>query len=138
MRALTGGRGVDVILDGQGGDYTPLEMALLAMDGRLVLIASHRAPMAEISTREIYIRRLTLTGSTLRSRPPAYKGRIARELVDQAWPLLEDGRIRTHICGVHRLEEAAAAQAVLDANAQIGKLVLTVSDDAMAVPEPAR
>lgn len=138
VRALTGGRGVDVILDGQGGDYTPLEMALLAMDGRLVLIASHRAPMAEISTREIYIRRLTLTGSTLRSRPPAYKGRIARELVDQAWPLLEDGRIRTHICGVHRLEEAAAAQAVLDANAQIGKLVLTVSDDAMAVPEPAR
>lgn len=138
VRALTGGRGVDVILDGQGGDYTPLEMALLAMDGRLVLIASHRAPMAEISTREIYIRRLTLTGSTLRSRPPAYKGRIARELVDQAWPLLEDGRIRTHICGVHRLEEAAAAQAVLDANAQIGKLVLTVSDDATAVPEPAR
>ncbi|GGJ28028.1 NAD(P)H-quinone oxidoreductase [Neoroseomonas lacus] len=138
VRALTGGRGVDVILDGQGGDYTPLEMALLAMDGRLVLIASHRAPMAEISTREIYIRRLTLTGSTLRSRPPAYKGRIARELVDQVWPLLEDGRIRTHICGVHRLEEAAAAQAVLDANAQIGKLVLTVSDDAMTVPEPAR
>ncbi len=137
VRALTGGRGVDVILDGQGGDYTPLEMALLAMDGRLVLIASHRAPMAEISTREIYIRRLTLTGSTLRSRPPAYKGRIARELVDQVWPLLEDGSIRTHICGVHRLEEAAAAQAVLDANAQIGKLVLTVSNDAMAVPEPA-
>lgn len=138
VRALTGGRGVDVILDGQGGDYTPLEMALLAMDGRLVLIASHRAPMAEISTREIYIRRLTLTGSTLRSRPPAYKGRIARELVEQVWPLLETGRICTHICGVHRLEEAAAAQAVLDANAQIGKLVLTVSDEAMAVPEPAR
>ena len=137
VRALTGGRGADVILDGQGGDYTPLEMALLAMDGRLVLIASHRAPTAEISTREIYIRRLTLTGSTLRSRPPAYKGRIARELVDQVWPLLEDGSIRTHICGVHRLEEAAAAQAVLDANAQIGKLVLTVSNDAMAVPEPA-
>ena len=81
---------------------------------------------------------LTVPGSTLRSRPPAYKGRIARELVEQVWPLLEDGRIRTHICGIHRLEDAAAAQAVLDANAQIGKLVLTVSDDAMAVPEPAR
>jgi len=137
VRALTGGRGVDVILDGQGGDYTPIEMGLLATDGRLVLIASHRAPTAEISTREVYIRRLTLTGSTLRARPPAYKGRIARELVEQVWPLLEDGRIRTHICGVHRLEDAAAAQAVLDANAQIGKLVLTVADDAMAVPEPA-
>jgi putative PIG3 family NAD(P)H quinone oxidoreductase len=135
VRAATGGHGVDVILDGQGGDYTPLELGLLAPDGRLVLIASHRAPKAEISTREIYIRRLTLTGSTLRSRPPAYKGRVARELVEQVWPLLEDGRIRTHICGVHRLEEAAAAQAVLDANAQIGKLVLTVTDLAEAVPE---
>jgi NADPH2:quinone reductase len=102
-------------------------MALLAPDGRLVLIASHRAPKAEISTREIYIRRLTITGSTLRSRPPAYKGRIARELVEQVWPLLEDGRIRTHICGVHPFEEAARAQAVLDANEQIGKLVLTLS-----------
>ncbi|MBU8542661.1 MULTISPECIES: NAD(P)H-quinone oxidoreductase [Roseomonadaceae] len=136
VRALTGGAGVDVILDGQGGDYTPLEMALLAPDGRLVLIASHRAPMAEISTRDIYIRRLTLTGSTLRARPPAYKGRIARELVEQVWPLLEDGRIRTHICATHPLEQAGAAQAVLDANAQIGKLVLTVSALASQIPEP--
>ncbi|MBO1074529.1 NAD(P)H-quinone oxidoreductase (plasmid) [Roseomonas marmotae] len=136
VRALTDGRGVDVILDGQGGDYTPLELGLLAPDGRLVLIASHRAPKAEISTREIYIRRLTLTGSTLRARPVAYKGRIARELVEQVWPLLEAGRIRTHICGVHPLAEAAAAHAVLDANEQIGKLVLTVSDLAETVPEP--
>ncbi len=136
IRARTGDRGVDVILDGQGGDYTPIELGLLAPDGRLVLIASHRAPRAEISTREIYIRRLTLTGSTLRGRPVAYKGRIARELVAQVWPLLESGRIRTHICGVHPLAEAAAAQAVLDANAQIGKLVLTVSDLAETVPEP--
>lgn len=79
---------------------------------------------------------MTLTGSTLRSRPTAFKGRIARELVQQVWPLLEYGRIRTHICGIHRPEEAAAAQAVLDANAQIGKLVLVVSDLAEAVPEP--
>lgn len=128
LRAMTGGRGIDVILDSQGGDYTAREMALLAPDGRLVLIASHRAPKAEISTREIYIRRLTLTGSTLRSRPPAYKGRIARELVEQVWPLLEDGRIRTHICGVHGMADVAAAQAVLDANAQIGKLVLRIGD----------
>jgi putative PIG3 family NAD(P)H quinone oxidoreductase len=135
VRALTGGRGVDVILDSQGGDYTPHEMGLLAMDGRLVLIASHRAPKAEISTRDVYLRRLTLTGSTLRSRPPTYKGRIARELVEQVWPLLEDGRIRTLICGTYALEEAASAQQVLDANAQIGKLVLTVSALAGTVPE---
>jgi len=136
VRDLAGGWGVDVILDSQGGDYTPIEMGLLAVDGRLVLIASHRAPRAEISTRDVYIRRLTLTGSTLRGRPPAYKGRIARELVEQVWPLLEDGRIRSHLCGVHPLEEAGAAQSVLDANAQIGKLVLTVSDLAGTVPEP--
>jgi putative PIG3 family NAD(P)H quinone oxidoreductase len=126
LRSMAAG-GIDVILDSQGGDYTPLEMGLLATDGRLVLIASHRAPKAEISTRDIYIRRLTITGSTLRSRPPAYKGRIARELVEQVWPLLEDGRIRTHICGVHAMEDVATAQAVLDANAQIGKLVLTIA-----------
>ncbi|MFC0385904.1 NAD(P)H-quinone oxidoreductase [Muricoccus vinaceus] len=136
VRDLAGGWGVDVILDSQGGDYTPIEMGLLAVDGRLVLIASHRAPRAEISTRDVYIRRLTLTGSTLRGRPPAYKGRIARELVEQVWPLLEDGRIRSHLCGVHPLEEAGAAQSVLDANAQIGKLALTVSDLAGTVPEP--
>lgn len=136
IRSLTGGRGVDVILDSQGGDYTPREMGLLAMDGRLVLIASHRAPKAEISTRDIYIRRLTLTGSTLRARPVAYKGRIAKELVQQAWPLLEAGRVVTHLCGVHALEDAGAAQAVLDANRQIGKLVLTVSDAAATIPHP--
>jgi NADPH:quinone reductase-like Zn-dependent oxidoreductase len=135
VRALVGEPGVDVILDSQGGDYTPREMGLLAMDGRLVLIASHRAPTAEISTRDVYLRRLTLTGSTLRSRPPAYKGGIARELVEQVWPLLEDGRIHTRICGIYPLEDAAAAQQVLDNNAQVGKLVLTVSALAETVPE---
>ncbi len=136
VRAVAAPRGVDVILDSQGGDYTPLELGLLAVDGRLVLITSHRAPTATISTREIYIRRLTLTGSTLRSRPPAYKGRMAREIVEQVWPLIEAGRIRTHLCGVHPLEEAGRAQAVLDANEQIGKLVLTVNDLALTVSSP--
>jgi NADPH:quinone reductase-like Zn-dependent oxidoreductase len=138
LRALAGSRGIDVILDSQGGDYVPIELGLLAMDGRLVLITSHRGPTAEISTRDIYLRRLTLTGSTLRARPPSYKGRIARELVEQVWPLIEDGRIRTRICGVHALEQAGAAQAVLDGNAQIGKLVLTVSELAQTVPEGRR
>jgi putative PIG3 family NAD(P)H quinone oxidoreductase len=134
VRAAAGEAGVDVVLDSQGGDYVPLEMALLARGGRIVLITSHRAPTATISTRDIYIRNLTITGSTLRARPPAYKGRIARELVEQVWPLLEDGRIRTHLCGIHKLEDAARAQSVLDANEQIGKLVLTVSDVAETRP----
>jgi putative PIG3 family NAD(P)H quinone oxidoreductase len=136
LRARAAPAGIDVILDSQGGDYVPRELSLLAVDGRLVLITSHRGPTAAISTRDIYLRRLTLTGSTLRGRPPAYKGRLARELVQQVWPLLEDGRIRTMICGVHALADAAAAHAVLDANAQIGKLVLAVSPLAQHIPQP--
>ena len=72
-------------------------------------------------------RRLTLTGATLRPRPPAYKGRIARELVAQVWPLLEDGRIRIHICATFPLAAVAEAHALMDANEQIGKVVLTVA-----------
>lgn len=132
IRDLTGGAGVDVILDGQAGPYTERELEALAFDGRLVLIASHLGATAEINVRNIVRRRLTLTGSTLRPRPPEYKGRIARDLVDQVWPLLEDGRIRTHICATYPLAKVADAHAVLDANEQIGKVVLIVDPDLAA------
>ncbi len=126
VAALTGGRGVDVVLDGQGGAYTEKEMSLLASDGRVVLLASHLGEMAEVNVRNVVRRRLTLTGSTLRPRPPEYKGRIARELVEQVWPLLADGRIRTLICATLPLDAVADAHAILDANQQIGKVVLVV------------
>jgi NADPH:quinone reductase-like Zn-dependent oxidoreductase len=128
-RDLTEGQGVDVILDGQAGPYTERELEALAFDGRLVLIASHLGATAEVNVRNIVRRRLTLTGSTLRPRPPEYKGRIARELVDQVWPLLEDGRMRTHVCATYPLDKVADAHAVLDANEQIGKVVLIVDPD---------
>lgn len=126
VRALTDGRGVDVVLDGQAGPYTERQLDLLAPDGRVVLIASHLGEMAEVNVRNIVRRRLTLTGSTLRPRPPEYKGRIARELVAQVWPLLEAGRITTTICATFPIEKVADAHAVLDANEQVGKVVLVV------------
>lgn len=126
VRALNGGRGVDLIVDAQAGPYTNRELDLLAEDGRLVLIASHLGTTAEVNLRQIVRRRLTLTGSTIRPRPPEYKGRLADELVRDVWPLLEQRRMRMPICAVFPLEQVAAAQGVLDANRQIGKVVLEI------------
>ncbi|MBI0537972.1 NAD(P)H-quinone oxidoreductase [Roseomonas sp. KE2513] len=128
--------GVDVILDAQAGDYTRPQMELLAPDGRLVLIASHRGTEAVVDLRAVVRRRLTLTGSTLRPRPPAYKGRLGRELREQVWPLLENGQITTRIFAALPLERAAEAHALLDANEQIGKVVL-VLDTALANSRPS-
>ncbi len=126
LRALNDGRGFDVIIDGQAGPYTNREMDLLAEDGRLVLLASHLGAHAEVNVRAVVRRRLTLTGSTLRPRPAGYKGRLAKELVDQVWPLLADGTVRMPICATFPLERVGEAHALLDANAQIGKVVLVV------------
>ncbi len=128
VRSVAGGRGVDVVLDGQAGPYTARQLELLAEDGRVVLLASHLGPTAEVNVRDIVRRRLTLTGATLRPRPPEYKGRIARELTKQVWPLIEQGLIRTHICATFPFAEVAKAHAVLDANEQVGKVVLLVDE----------
>jgi NADPH2:quinone reductase len=125
----TENRGVDVILDAQAGPYTDRELQLLALDGRLVLIASHLGERADINVRQIVRRRLTLTGSTIRPRPPEYKGRIAQALVQQVWPLLESGRMRLDLFASFALTDVAEAHAVLDANEQIGKLVLIVDPE---------
>jgi putative PIG3 family NAD(P)H quinone oxidoreductase len=126
LLAATDDRGVDVILDAQAGPYTDRELQLLAFDGRLVLIASHLGERADINVRQIVRRRLTLTGSTIRPRSPEYKGQIAQALLRQVWPLLEDGRMRLDICATFPLAEVARAHAMLDANQQIGKVVLAV------------
>jgi len=128
VRDATEGRGVDVILDGQAGPYTQPELDLLKPDGRLVLIASHLGKIAEVNLQDIVRRRLTLTGSTLRPRPAAYKGRIASQLVERVWPLLESGAIRTHIHAVFDFDAMRAAHELMDSNAKMGKVVVRLGD----------
>lgn len=127
VREAVGEHAIDVVLDAQAGPYVQTHLDLMAPDGRLVLIASHTAPTTEVNTRDLVRRRLTLTGSTLRPRPPAYKGAIAASLVEHIWPLLADGTIKTHIHAVYPLEEVRSAHAELDANRQIGKVVLVMA-----------
>lgn len=125
--AATGGRGVDLILDHQAGPYTQQELDLLDFDGRLVLIASHQSKMSEVNTGQIVRRRLTLCGSTLRPRSAEYKAAIGRELVTRVWPLLETGAMRTNIFDIFAFDKMQDAHRVLDANRQIGKLVVDLT-----------
>src|SRR5690606_23874604 len=139
VRALPAGAGVDVVLDAQAGDYTQKQLDLLKPDGRLVFIASHLGETAEVNIRAIVRRRLTLTGSTLRPRPASYKGKIASELVQQVWPLIEQGRIVTRIHALFPWGQVRDAHDLLDQNEQIGKVVLLVDPQrAQSVPEPAK
>lgn len=124
--AAIGPQVIDVVLDGQAGPYTERQLRLLAPDGRVVLVASHLGETAEVNVRNIVRRRLTLTGSTLRPRSAAYKARLAAELVREVWPLLEAGRITTHICAVFDWRDVREAHALMDAGEQVGKVVLQV------------
>jgi len=126
VKALTGGKGVDVILDMVGGDYVPRELACLADDGRLSLIAFLGGTRATIDMTDILRRRLTVTGSTLRARSVEVKGAIARVLKEKVWPLIDAGKIRPVIYRTFRLEEASAAHALMESSAHVGKIILEV------------
>ena len=126
VKEATGGRGVDVVLDMVGGDYFPRNMDALAMDGRLVSIAVLNGVKATINILTMMQRRLTLTGSTLRTRPIAEKGAIAAALRQHVWPLLEAGTVSPKIHATFALREAAEAHRVMESGAHIGKLVLVV------------
>jgi NADPH:quinone reductase len=128
IEAAIGKEKVDVVLDAQAGPYTEKQLQLLAPDGRVVLIASHLGQMAEVNVRNIVRRRLTLTGSTLRPRDAAYKGRIATKLVEKVWPLLESGAIRSHICASFDWRDVRDAHALMDAGDQVGKVILTMPE----------
>lgn len=135
IRAAAGDYCVDVALDAQAGPYVQAQLDLMAYDGRLVLIASHQSEISPVNTRKLVRKRLTLTGSTLRPRTPEYKGKIAAALVREVWPLLADGRMVTRIHAAMPMEEVRAAHAMLDANEQIGKVVLVMAaDHAASVP----
>jgi len=127
VKSLTGGKGVDVILDMVAGDYVPREMKALADDGRIVLIALLGGSRATVDFNEVLRRRLVLTGSTLRPRSVEFKGAIARALREKVWPLLEAGSIKPVIHATFPLAQAAKAHAMLEAGEHIGKIVLTVA-----------
>jgi NADPH2:quinone reductase len=127
VKELTGGKGVDVVLDMVGGDYLKREIACLADDGRICLIALLGGARTEIDLGQVLRRRLTITGSTLRPRPVAFKAQIARELRERVWPLIEAGTIRPVVHRSFPLEEAAQAHALMESSAHVGKLVLQVA-----------
>jgi NADPH2:quinone reductase len=128
VKEVTGGQGVDVILDIVGGDYTPKNIDCLARDGRLVQIGLMGGADTSISLRPILLKRLTVTGSTLRIRTPAEKGAIAAALEREVWPLLESGRVKPIISATYPLERAADAHRKLESGGVIGKVVLIVEE----------
>ncbi len=124
VKKHTDGRGVDVILDMVAGDYVPRELELLRDDGRLVFIATLGGKHADIDASLIMRRRLTITGSTLRARPVAFKAALARQLHEHVWPLLESGRAKPVIHQVYPAREAAKAHALMESSTHIGKIML--------------
>ncbi|MEI6759637.1 MAG: NAD(P)H-quinone oxidoreductase [Betaproteobacteria bacterium] len=122
---LTDGAGVDVILDMVAGDYVAKEIECLREDGRLVLIAVQGGIKSDFNAGLLLRRRLTITGSTLRPRPIAFKADIARALRDKVWPLIDQGRIKPVIHSTFAAADAAQSHVLMESNAHIGKLVLT-------------
>jgi NADPH2:quinone reductase len=125
-KRVTGGRGVNLILDIVGGDYIARNLDLLSIEGRLIQIAFLKTAKAELDFSVLMRKRCTITGSTLRPRSPAEKGAIARELLEQVWPLLEDATVAPVIHKVFPLADAAAAHRLMEESTHIGKLVLSV------------
>jgi len=121
---FTSGGGVDVVLDMVGGDYIPRNIKCLADDGRHISIAFQRGPVAEVKFSDIMRRRLTLTGSTLRPRPVAFKAAIAAALEAEVWPLFAAGRLRAVTDRVFPLAHAADAHRCMEAGEHVGKIIL--------------
>ena len=125
VKRISGGRGVNVILDMVAGSYVARELTCLAEDGRLVFIAVQGGVEAQIDAGVVLRKRLTITGSTLRPRPVAFKTAIAKALHTTVWPWLEAGSVKPVIFKVFPAAEAAAAHTLMESNQHIGKLVLT-------------
>jgi len=125
IKRITDGKGVDVVLDMVAGSYVAREIKCLAEDGRIVMIAVQGGVEAQIDAGLVLRRRLTITGSTLRPRPIAFKTAIAQNLKATVWPWLESARVKPVIFKVFPAEQAAQAHALMESNEHIGKLVLT-------------
>jgi len=127
VKAVTDGRGVDIVLDMVGGDYVPRNLQCLAEDGRHVSIAVQRGASAEIPLFEMMRRRLTLTGSTLRPRSVAFKSLVADEIVRSVWPFVEAGQLKPVMDRSFPFVDAPAAHARMEAGDHVGKIVLTMA-----------
>jgi NADPH:quinone reductase len=124
-KKLTDGKGVDVILDMVAGGYVDREVKCVNEDGRIVIIAVQGGTKSEFNAGLVLRRRITITGSTLRPRPVAFKAAIAQALRKNVWPLVEGGRIKPVIHSTFPAAEAAKAHALMESNQHVGKIVLT-------------
>ncbi|MDD9980643.1 MAG: zinc-binding dehydrogenase, partial [Gammaproteobacteria bacterium] len=125
--ALTGGHGVDVVLDMVAGDYLARNLKCLATEGRLVIIAVQHGPKVErLNVLPVMLKRLTVTGSTLRPRTVEQKAAIADALRKQVWPLLAEGTVRPVVHARFPLADAAGAHRLMESSEHVGKIVLAV------------
>jgi len=125
VQRITGGKGADVVLDMVAGDYIARDIQCLAEDGRIVIIAVQGGTKSAVDSGLVLRKRLTITGSTLRPRPVAFKAQIAASLKKTAWPWLEAGVVKPVIHQVFAAADAARAHELMESNRHIGKLVLT-------------
>ncbi len=125
IKSLTNGKGVNVILDMVAGDYIKRDIKCLADDGRIVIIATLGGGKSEFNATELMVRRLTITGSTLRARPISFKADIAATLEQRIWPLLAAGKIKPIIHTTMPLDQASQAHTMMEAGEQIGKIILS-------------
>jgi NADPH:quinone reductase len=122
---FTNGNGVNVILDMVGGEYLPRNIQCLAEEGRLVQIAVQHGAKTELNLLPLMVKRLTLTGSTLRARNDAFKAQIAQSLYKTVWPLLISGKIKPVIHSTFALKNAEQAHMLMESGAHMGKIILT-------------
>jgi NADPH:quinone reductase len=126
VKRLTDGQGVHLVLDMVAGSYVPRNLQALRDDGRHVTIAVQGGMMADINMAQVMMRRLTLTGSTLRPRSAEFKALLVQEIYGTVWPMVADGTLRPEMDRIFPLVEAAAAHAHMEAGEHVGKIVLSV------------
>jgi putative PIG3 family NAD(P)H quinone oxidoreductase len=126
VKAATGNKGADVVLDMVGGDYIQRNISALAPDGRLCYIAFLGGSKAAVDLMPMMLKRITISGSTLRARPVDFKSAIAQNLRDKVWPKIEAGEIKPVVHATFPLAEAADAHRLMESSAHIGKIALTV------------
>jgi NADPH:quinone reductase len=126
VKVATGGAGVDVVLDMVGGDYLGRNLEVLAPEGRLVMIASMGGTQPALNIPQLMMKRLTVTGSTLRGRSIEFKAAIRQKLLTEVWPLIEQKRIRPIVDCVFPFDQAPAAHALMESSAHKGKILLSV------------